>query len=255
MNSIDNNPDYSVGNGFFNQNYLNLYHSEMTPEKTIKESNFIEETLKLNKSLAILDLGCGQGRHAITLKKRGYDIYGLDFSDILLNKAKTDADSENIDLNLIYGDMRRLPLIKEFDRIYNYFTSFGYFSDEENEGILNNISEILKINGLFLIDMVSRESALINFDEIDERVEDERLIISRRELKLKESRIYIREEIVDKGETESLQYSIRLYTLTEMIKMLSGVGFETRDVFGSSMLKTPYTIYSKRMVILAEKVK
>ena len=38
------------------------------------------------------------------------------------------------------GDMRRASFLNEFDRVLLLFTSFGYFEDEENVQVLENMS-------------------------------------------------------------------------------------------------------------------
>ena len=42
--------------------------------------NLLEQTLTLNKCSEILDLGCGRGRHAINLARKGYRVTGIDLS-------------------------------------------------------------------------------------------------------------------------------------------------------------------------------
>ena len=58
------------------ENYGEQYEKESFTQGTKGECDFIEKELNFNKETAILDVGCGTGRHAIELAKRGYPITG-----------------------------------------------------------------------------------------------------------------------------------------------------------------------------------
>ncbi len=64
--------------------YANTYDKESFTKGTIQEVNFIEEEIEYDKSKTILDIGCGTGRHAIELAKRGYKVTGIDLFLLLL---------------------------------------------------------------------------------------------------------------------------------------------------------------------------
>lgn len=70
------------------ENYGEKYDNESFAQGTIGECNFIEKEINHNKSLKIIDIGCGTGRHAIELSKRGYSMTGIDLSESLLEKAR-----------------------------------------------------------------------------------------------------------------------------------------------------------------------
>jgi 2-polyprenyl-3-methyl-5-hydroxy-6-metoxy-1,4-benzoquinol methylase len=60
------------------ENYAKTYEKESFTQGTIGECDFIEQELNFDKSLRILDVGCGTGRHSIELTKRGYCVTGVD---------------------------------------------------------------------------------------------------------------------------------------------------------------------------------
>ena len=63
------------------ENYGKKYDRENFTQGTTGECDFIEVELKNDKSLNILDVGCGTGRHTIELTKRGYSVTGIDLSE------------------------------------------------------------------------------------------------------------------------------------------------------------------------------
>ncbi len=84
----------------------------------------------------ILDLACGYGRHTIPLAKMGYDMTGLDYTEKFIQMAEEKAKEENLQIEFLVGDMRKIPFENHFAGVISYFTSFGFFSDEENFEVL-----------------------------------------------------------------------------------------------------------------------
>jgi len=76
------------------ENYARKYDNENFAQGTIGECDFIEQELDGNKSLKILDVGCGTGRHSIELSGRGYFVTGIDLSESLLAMAREKATSQ-----------------------------------------------------------------------------------------------------------------------------------------------------------------
>ena len=97
------------------ENYAKTYEKESFTKGTIGECDFIEKEIGYNKDLKILDIGCGTGRHAIELAKRGYQVTGIDLSDSMLMRAQENAKREHVQVAFEKHDARRLPFISEFD--------------------------------------------------------------------------------------------------------------------------------------------
>ena len=106
----------------------------------------------------ILDVPCGHGRIANALAERGYVVTGLDATPLFLNVAESDALSRGIQIRYVQGDMRKLPSADaEYDVLINWFTSFGYFDDDENRQVLREFHRVLKPGRKLLIDHQNRE--------------------------------------------------------------------------------------------------
>jgi len=131
------------------ENYAEKYDKESFVQGTIGECDFIEKELHFKKSLKLLDVGCGTGRHSIELSKRGYKITGIDLSESLLAKAKEKAIKQNLAISFLKHDARELPFNNEFDAAI--MLCEGGFplmeTDEMNYEILRNVSKSIKENG------------------------------------------------------------------------------------------------------------
>jgi len=97
------------------ENYGQKYDNESFTKGTLGECDFIEQELQFDKSLKILDVGCGTGRHSIELSKRGYPVTGIDLSASLLIKAREKAKKHNLVIDFQKRDARNLPFNSKFD--------------------------------------------------------------------------------------------------------------------------------------------
>src|SRR2546429_5373243 len=100
------------------------------------EIDQLEALLQLRPPLRILDLPCGQGRHAIELARRGYEVTGVDLSPYLIGVAKARAEAGGVEVRWLEGDMRPPVPGESFDLVLNLFTRFGYFLDEADDRLV-----------------------------------------------------------------------------------------------------------------------
>lgn len=131
-------------------------------EITEYDVSFLKETLRRGVTL---DLCCGFGRHSIPLS-HFTSIVSFDLSRYFLNTltAKGREKSRYGNLNPIRGDMRRLPFKPEsFDNVINFYTSFRYFNDEEDELVLREVSRVLKPDGIFVLETANAGWVIRNF--------------------------------------------------------------------------------------------
>lgn len=134
------------------ENYAEQYDKEPFTQGTSGECDFIEKEFNYDKSLKIIDIGCGTGRHAIELAKRGYSVTGIDLSEAQLKKAREKAEQENVKAEFLWYDARNLPFENQFDAAI--MICEGAFplmeTDEMNFEILKNAARALKNPGKFI---------------------------------------------------------------------------------------------------------
>lgn len=148
--------------------YEKLY-ANRDEKEAAKLVEMLEQTLPLDECSNILDLGCGRGRHAINLNKKGYNVTGIDLSKQAIATARCKAEEMGLDdIRFEVRDMRN-PLPQKFDAIVNLFTTFGYFeSDEENASVLASVRQMLKPGGIFVLDYLNAKNVKENYRPSDE---------------------------------------------------------------------------------------
>ena len=238
----------------FNDDYVRTME-RMTDAQVAQEVDFIETSLGLERGGAMLDLACGTGRQAIELARRGYEVVGFDLSLQMLARAGDDAQELSAKLNFVQGDMREMTFAEQFDGVYCWNTAFGFFDEEKNANVIDRVHNSLKKGGLFLLDVVNRDfivgqsPSLAWFEGdgcvcMDEMTVD--FITSRMKVK--------RTLMLDDGRSRETEYSMRVYSLHELGRILHEHGFKVCEVSGR--VATPGVFFgneSPRTIILAEK--
>ena len=162
---------------YFDEGYLNEYSPLFTPASDRAQVTRLLELLALPTGARVLDLACGQGRHARLLAAAGHQVDGVDLSRPLLRVARQAARKAGIptrasrsipgpSLRYHHRDMRRLPTLwrGRFDAVVNLFTSFGFFDDPaEDAKVLRGVARVLKRGGTFLWQGGSRDGIMARF--------------------------------------------------------------------------------------------
>jgi SAM-dependent methyltransferase len=224
------NPDW--WRTWFGPGYLELY-DEPLQERTPVEIDQLESFLQLRPPLRILDLPCGQGRHAIELARRGYNVTGMDLSPYLLEVARSRANEAGLNVRWLLGDMRHALEGETFGLILNLFTSFGYFADEADDRmVVRAAASMLEPGGRFLLEVINGERIIARFEEREWFTVGQTAVMERRSLDASARRMVVERTVSsDRGNDVNL-HALRLYSGRELLAMLSEEGFERVDLFG-----------------------
>ncbi len=235
------------------EDYFYIYSPMITIERSLLQADFIIQALELVKGVKVLDLCCGHGRISNLLAERGYAIVGLDASNSFLKIAREEAKKLRLKITYLQGDMRKIPFKEEFDAIINIFTSFGYFSDEENSKVLKGVSKALKPEGKFLIDVVNRDWVLKNFLPYIASPRGEDYVVEINTFDALTS-INLTERILFKeGKVKKTKFFVRMYTYTELKYLLSQVGLRVIASYGGFKMEEPFSLDSRRMILISQK--
>ena len=133
--------------------YAASYDRESFTQGTSGECDFIESEIGRDRSVPILDIGCGTGRHAIELARRGYQVTGIDLSPAQIRRARTKATAAGVAPELLVGDARALPFRAAFGLAV--MLCEGAFplmeTDEMNFEILRGAARALRPGGKLIM--------------------------------------------------------------------------------------------------------
>lgn len=222
------------------ENYGNKYDSESFAQGTIGECDFIEEEMNFNKTLKIIDVGCGTGRHSIELAKRGYSVTGIDLSESMLEKAREKAMQNGLKIDFFKHDARNLPFNKEFD-VAIMMCEGGFplmETDEMNYEILKNVSQALKDNAKFIFTTLNGLFPI--FNSIEEfcatNTEDGNATYHKNTFDFMTFRDFNITKVEDDNGTEKeLECNERYYIPSEITWLLKSLGFKKIEIFGAKL--------------------
>jgi len=217
----------------FNSMYLKT-DADVVEDKKITsfELDMFNNILNMDAGHVILDLACGQGRHALELSRRGFrNVYGLDRSHFLINKARQVNQSEGLSVSFKEGDARKLPYPADtFDVVMILGNSYGYFeSVEDDMKILKEVFRVLKPGGKFLVDVADGSYLKEHFSPRSwEWIDKNHFVCRERSLASDNQRLISREVIsnIKKGVVVDQFYAERLYTRENLKETLIGKGFK-----------------------------
>lgn len=106
---------------------------------------------------SVLDLGCGTGRHAVELAKRGCHVVGVDFSQGMLDKALENAKGiENVEF--LAKDIREWRPDRQFDVVLCLYDVIGSsIEDADAKLVLDLMTASLKNGGIAVASVMNLE--------------------------------------------------------------------------------------------------
>jgi SAM-dependent methyltransferase len=209
---------------WFGEEYLDLYAYRDEREAKQHVSFFQQNVGKVRGKM--LDLACGNGRHLAELRNEGYDAVGCDLSYVLLRTA-AEGDAT---LPLILADMRRLPFSdSSFSGLVNFFTSFGYFENEDdNAAVVSEMCRVLTKGAPFLFDFMNVHRELKQLVQREEReVEGNKVQIER----WFDPAARTFNKRITMGGRRFIE-RVRGYDLDEISTLFAAGGLAIREVFG-----------------------
>lgn len=232
---------------WFDTAYYHILYKHRNDEDAQFFMRNITSFLNLPKSSHIADLPCGKGRHSVYLNSLGYKVTGGDLSKNSIDYAK---QFENESLNFEVWDMRN-PLENKYDAVFNLFTSFGYF-DDDNEDIiiLKSIKNGLKPNGIFAMDFLNVEKVKNSLIKEEVKTIDGIEFHIKREIK--NGFILKHISFIAENKQHSYTEQVKFLTLDKMQSYFEKAGLKIKHVFGDYALNEFNTNTSDRLILVAE---
>jgi len=245
-------------NNFFEDGSPFLNHPLLTAERTAVEVDFIESQFDLptNGRLQngrLLDIGCGFGRHSIELGRRGYAVTGLDPSAAMITAAQKRADAANVAVHFQRTHGEQFIADAPFDAAICLFTSLGQMGpDGDNSGLVQQVHDALNADGLFIIEVPQRETAVSQLRPSDKFGDGERYTAVIRHYNPTDQTITEDFTLVAPEGTGTYTLCYRLYSRPQLQTLLTDVGFTIQAAF-SDYTGSPLTDTDAVMVIIGKK--
>ena len=234
----------------FDEDYLYFYEPRLA-EASDADADLIWRLLGLEPGMTVLDLACGHGRIANRLAERGAVVTGLDATPLFLERARLDGVARGVEVEYVEGDMRALPWTERFDRAVNWFTSFGYFDDDDNRRVLAELRRALRPGGALLVENNNLAELLPRWLPAIVVERDGDLSIDRPHFDPITGRATTERVIVRGGRVRRLTFSVRMFVAVELRDWLRDAGFSEVEFYDGA--GEPLTAHGRRMITVARR--
>lgn len=215
----------------FFDTYADRYDQEIFTKNTEAELPFIVEKLGVPQGGAILDVGCGTGRHSVGLAAAGFRVTGVDLSQGMLDVAKQRALSAGVEVEWVHSNAADFVREGAFDGVIclceGAMCLLGPGDDplKRDMVILGNVLRSLKAGGRFLLNVLHASRHFRSHSDKD--VAEGRFdVINLTELTDVVQHLGL--------EGEGLSLRERSYTAPEIRRMLEWTGFGVHWVLGGT---------------------
>jgi len=140
---------------FFGAMTAEQYLANDFTKNTPAEVDFVLDVCALHPGQHVLDIGCGPGRHALELARRGLRVTGVDFTPAFVEFAQEHAAAENLAplIEFVLADARDFVRPVTFDAAISLCEgAFALLArDEDNVRVLRHIAASLKPGAPFVL--------------------------------------------------------------------------------------------------------
>lgn len=216
---------------FFDR-HASKYMDEDFVTGTQGEVDFLIEHLNLTPAQRILDMGCGTGRHALELGRRGYQVTGVDLSNGMLDQARQIAQAEGIStVTFQQADATRFTTDTRFDRAYCVcegslgLVGTGSNPHEHDMAVLRSLYNALIPRGRLLITVLNamRTIRLYQQSDVEAGLFDPATLTEANTLSTGEGDDALTVNVRERG-----------FVMPELRLILQIIGFEVEHIGGGS---------------------
>jgi SAM-dependent methyltransferase len=148
--------------GFLGPAYLRNAFTKGTEQ----EVEFLVDAFGLEAGERVLDVGCGPGRHALALARRGIEVVGVDLSPDFIALARDAAAAESLPARFEVADVRDLEFEGDFDAAVCLCQGgFGLLGGRDDAAVLARIVRSVRTGGPVAVSAFSAYFALRFLEE------------------------------------------------------------------------------------------
>ena len=238
---------------FFGGLWLEVQRQSFAAEDNKEIIESITGILQLPEASTILDVPCGDGRIALELAARGFELSGVERHPEMMQRAMSAATERGLDIRWHQQDMWEMDAGANFAAALCLWTSLGYGSRAQDQQFLDAVGRNLAADGLFLFETHVYETLLSDFEERVWRWAGDVLVAEQREFDTEDGRLLTDWTFSRGGEQERKQSAIQLYTSRELDSMLGLAGMKTVASWGSWDLDA-FEVGAPILIQLAQKI-
>jgi ubiquinone/menaquinone biosynthesis C-methylase UbiE len=240
---------------YFTEAYLLEFAPLFNLEEDRHQVARLVDLLGLPDGSRLLDVPCGQGRHAHLLAEAGFDVDALDYSPELLARARKRGTGSR--LRYTRGDMRSLPSRwnGRFDGVVNLFTSFGFFADPNDDvRVIGEFARVLRPGGTLVWHGGSRDGLMARFLGRDSWITANQTTVSQeRRFDPLPGILTVRSTLNAPGRVPvERDHQIRIYTATRLAELCREAGLVVEGAFDGWATR-PLRRTSTEMLLVARK--
>ncbi len=244
---------------FFDAGSPYLGHPLLTPERTAEEIDVLFGLLADGGQgsdllpMQVVDIGCGFGRHAIELARRGHSVVGIDPSETMINEANARAgDLSDDQLRFVQGTAAVLDDVVgrgSIDLALCLFTTFGQLANPHDAGaasttdVLRHVRGAVKPGGVLVLEVPERARAVALL------VETEQLGATTvtRSIEYRDATTILHEHFETPNKAFDLGY--QLFSSDELATLVERAGFTVMSLRDSALVPPPPTFMTLLAVV------
>ncbi len=223
-----------------------------------KAVDFLMEELHLKPSSIVFDQCCGTGSVSIDLAKKGVYAIGVDQSALYIERANKKLQTNNLKGEFFTGDALTFKPTKQCDAAFNWYTSFGYYSDDsKNLEMLKSAYNAIKSGGFFALEYVNVANILASkppYSKVISKKTPQNMLITN------EVDIDINKDMLNQhwtfttpnGNKQTYHGAIKMYHPHQIKKLLEKCGFTEIKTYGNTA-KQELTANSSRCIFVCRK--
>ena len=217
---------------FFSGLYSGVLPAVFTEAETVSQARRVKRLLRLRRGQRALDIPSGQGRLTIPLAAMGISMTGVDLTPSYVARARRLARKAGVTVRFRVRDMREIEFEGEFHAAFNWFGSFGYFSDADNLLFCRRILRALRPGGRFLVEGINKSWLLNHFEDRHVQTAGGVRVISRSEWNERTQRVTSHWTLRRDRAVERHTVSLRIFNASDIRQLLGRAGFRDIALYG-----------------------
>ncbi|RIE17431.1 class I SAM-dependent DNA methyltransferase [Candidatus Cryosericum septentrionale] len=237
---------------YFDDTYRRLFLDTVEPARTRYQVQQLLRLCAVLPGAAVLDVGCGVGRHSIELARLGFRVTGVDMNADYIAACRERTAQLGLKAEFYAMDSRVMKLHVRADLSISLWSSFGYYGEIGDLQILQRVSEHTRRGGHVVVDVENRDYIVKHFVPEEWHENEQGLVCEKRRFDAVDGTVSTRRVVLSGGERCEYRRVLRMYTVAELAALFEAAGLRPErwcgDYDGSR-----FGPESKRMIAIAER--